>query len=150
MKNKVFCLISVILLAISSLCVINSCRERDDTVNCFPNSLVSVTLNLSLSTYFNLQNIGGWIYVDEQSPGTNGLIVVRTTNGFMVYDRNAPHLCPESSTILEVQEDIRLYCPKDGAEWILLTGQPIRGTALAPKMYPYNYEPSTNTLTIYN
>jgi len=68
----------------------------------------------------------------------------------MVYDRNAPHLCPDTNTTLNVEDNIKIVCPKDGAEWILLTGQPIKVANIAPKTYPYNYNPQTGILNIYN
>ncbi|MGA9212056.1 hypothetical protein [Kaistella sp.] len=126
-----------------------SCGNREETVSCFPKTPINVTLNLNLSTYFTLQNVGGWIYVNEQQSGTRGLIVVRTTNGFKVYDRNAPHICPDSNTTLSVEQDIKIVCPKDGAEWITITGEPIKISKVPPKTYPYNYDSSTKILSIY-
>ena len=134
----------------SILSTLRSCSENNPTISCFPETNVSVILNLNLPTYFNLQTVGGWIYVDEQSSGTRGLIVVRTTTGYMIYDRNAPHICPDTNTTLSVESNIKIVCPKDGAEWILLTGQPTKTSKLPPKMYRYNYNSSTNILTIYN
>ena len=105
MKNKQsFFLITIQLI----FCYLNlaSCSRTADTVSCFPDAPVNVVLNLNLPAYYPLQNTGGWIYVDEQSPGTRGLIIVRTGNGFMVYDRNAPHLCPNHDTTLVVENNI--------------------------------------------
>ncbi len=137
------------ILIISSLSL-HSCRDEEETVSCFPNSPIDVVLNINLPAYYNLQYVGGWIYVNEQSAGTRGLIVVRTTTGFKIYDRNAPHLCPDSSTTLKVVDNIKIVCEKDGAEWILLTGQPTAVASLAPKTYAYNYDSSTQILSIYN
>ena len=90
------------------------------------------------------------MYIDEQSSGTRGLIVVRSTTGFKVYDRNAPHICPDHDTTLEVQNNIKIVCPKDGAEWILLTGQPTKISGLPPKTYLYTYDSFNNILNIYH
>ena len=119
-------------------------------MNCFPDLPVNVILNLNLPAYYNLQNVNGWIYVNQQESGTRGLIVVRTTNGFKVYDRNAPHICPDSNTTLSVENNIKMVCPKDGAEWILLTGEPIKIASIAPKTYRYNFDSATGILTIFN
>lgn len=137
-------------MLISILFITKSCSSRDDTVNCFPETNINVALNLNLPAYQNLQNVGGWIYVDEQSSGTRGLIVVRTTTGFKIYDRNAPHICPDNSTTLIVENSIKIICPKDGAEWILLTGEPIQISQLPPKTYSSTLENNTNTLFIQN
>ena len=150
MKTKTSLVLILTTLIFSALLITNSCGNRQDTVSCFPNSPISVNLNLSLPAYQNLQNVGGYIYVNEQSSGTRGLIVVRTTNSFKVYDRNAPHICPGSNTTLEVKDNIKVICPSDGAEWILITGEPINISKVPPKTYPVNYDSSTNILSIYN
>ncbi len=64
-------------------------RKQEDTVNCFPNNPINVSLNLNLPAYNALNYDDGWIYVNEQQSGTRGLIIVRVGNAFKVYDRNA-------------------------------------------------------------
>lgn len=148
MKNmqKVYWLCILLTL---SLLNINSCGRSHDTVSCFPQVPINVQLNLNLPTYYPLQNTGGWVYINEQTSGTRGLIVVRTVSGFAVYDRNAPHICPDgNSTTLQVEGDIKIVCPKDGAEWILLTGQPTKIASLPPKTYSYTYNTAGNILNI--
>lgn len=126
-----------------------SCSNREETVSCFPKTPINVVLNLNLPTYFTLQNVGGWIYINEQQSGTRGLIVVRTTNGFKIYDRNAPHICPDSNTTLSVENEIKIVCPKDGAEWITITGEPTKISQVPPKTYPYSYDTYTKILSVY-
>jgi hypothetical protein len=149
MKKFCISIFYVFFLIFSSL-TYQSCSRTQETVSCFPDVAIQVTLNLNLPAYYPLQNIGGWIYVNEQSAGTRGLIVVRTSTGFKIYDRNAPHLCPDNNTTLEVVDNIKIYCPKDGATWILLTGQPTAIAQVPPKTYHYNLISSTNTLSIFN
>ena len=144
MKN----LKSLVLLLVFSYLALTQCSERQEPSNCFPSRPINVQLNLSLPAYYPLQTIGGWIYVNEQESGTRGLIVVRSTNGFKVYDRNAPHLCPGNDTTLMVEKDIKIICPKDGAEWILLTGQPTKVANVAPVTFTYSYQPNINVLNI--
>ncbi len=138
------------LLTFSLLNSVFSCNEREEAVQCFPRSVISVQLDLRLPAYQKLQYTGGWIYLNEQSSGTRGLIVVRTSNGFRVYDRNAPHLCPASNTTLEVSEDIKIVCNADNSEWILLTGQPTKVAKIAPKTYFTNFDATSQILAIYN
>ncbi|MEC5393791.1 hypothetical protein [Bergeyella sp. RCAD1439] len=142
--------ILVLILLISSILTLSSCRNTEETVSCFPHAPVNVSLNLNLPSYQNLQTVGGWVYINEQSAGTRGLIVVRTDSGFRVYDRNAPHLCPDTQTTLSVVNNIKIVCEKDGAEWILLTGEPTKTAKIPPKIYPYQYFPSSNILVLYN
>lgn len=149
MKKNIRIVLSVYLLIISVLTFV-SCGRTVETVSCFPTSTIGVTLNLNLPAYQSLQTVGGWTYIDEQSAGTRGLIVVRTNGGFKVYDRNAPHICPESNTTLQVESNIKIVCPKDNASWILLTGEPVAVAQIPPKTYAYTYNSGTNTLLIYN
>ena len=138
-----------ILLVFSLLSLVISCESRADTVSCFPSQIINVQLNLNLPAYAIDLNTKGWIYINEQQSGTRGLILVKTGTGFKVYDRNAPHLCPDANTTLEVQNNIKIVCPKDGAEWILQDGTPIKGSGLPPKSYDYSYNAATDVISIY-
>ena len=138
-----------ILLIFSLLSLVISCESRAETVSCFPSQIINVQLNLNLPAYANDLNTKGWIYINEQQSGTRGLILVKTGTGFKVYDRNAPHLCPDANTTLIVQDRIKIVCPKDGAEWILQDGTPIKGSGLPPKSYDYSYNAATGELLIY-
>ena len=148
--KKTFSILSIFTILIFNCLTINSCGSTEDTVSCFPNSPINVTLNLNLPAYNNLNQVGGWIYVNEQQAGTRGLIVVRASNTtFKVYDRNAPHICPDNTTTLEVKDNISVICPKDNATWILITGQPTAGANIPPKTYPYNFDANSKVLNIY-
>ena len=135
-----------ILLVFSLLSLVISCESRAETVSCFPSQIINVQLNLNLPAYAIDLNTKGWIYINEQQSGTRGLILVKTGTGFKVYDRNAPHLCPDANTTLEVQNNIKIVCPKDGAEWILQDGTPIKGSGLPPKLYEYSYNAATGII----
>ena len=148
MKGNIYKAFFAIIL-IFSLLNITSCSNREETVSCFPSAPINVVLNLNLPTYFSLQNVGGWIYVNEQQAGTRGLIVVRSSNGFKIYDRNPPHICPDLNTTLNVENNIKIVCPKDGAEWIMITGEPTKIAQVPPKTYPYSYDQNTKILSIY-
>ena len=138
-----------ILLIFSLLSLVISCESRAETVSCFPSQIINVQLNLNLPAYAIDLNTKGWIYINEQQSGTRGLILVKTGTGFKVYDRNAPHLCPDANTTLIVQDRIKIVCPKDGAEWILQDGTPIKGSGLPPKSYDYSYNAATGIISIY-
>ncbi|WP_434981019.1 hypothetical protein [Daejeonia sp. YH14] len=150
MKLRILPSLFSLFLVFSMLSTLTTCAEREETVSCFPSSAISVTLNLNLPAYYMLQNTGSWMYIDQEGAGTRGLIVVRVSSGFKVYDRNAPHICPDENTTLKVVDDIKIVCPADNAEWILITGQPTAVSKVAPKTYSYTYDSSSKTLTIYN
>ncbi|WP_265428842.1 hypothetical protein [Chryseobacterium sp. YIM B08800] len=151
--KKTFSIAAILTFLIFSFLNINSCSSREDTVSCFPNSTINVNLNLNLAAYNNLNFVGQPIYIDEQQSGTRGLIVVRTVDNpatFKVYDRNAPHLCPDTNTTLEIKNGTSIFCPKDNATWILITGQPTAVANLPPKTYFWNYDAATKNLSLYN
>lgn len=151
MKTKFLKTFLSILLIFSSLKIINSCGNREETSSCFPRSLISVQLNLNLPAYNNLQNIGGWLYISEQQSGTRGLIITKiSSTEFRVYDRNAPHICPNTDTTLEVENGTLVKCTKDNAKWFLNSGAPASVSAYPLKQYYYSYNPSTNIINIYN
>ncbi len=151
MKTSLLKIIIPILLAFSALKTLNSCSNREETTSCFPNQFISVQLNLSLPSYYPLNNIGGWIYVSEQQSGTRGLIIYRASaTSFKIYDRNAPHICPDTNTTLEVEGGTLVICKKDNAKWFLNSGAPASVSPYPLKQYFYNYNSSTNILNIYN
>lgn len=151
MKPSLLKIIIPILLAFSALKTLNSCSNREETTSCFPNQFISVQLNLSLPSYYPLNNIGGWIYVSEQQSGTRGLIIYRASaTSFKIYDRNAPHICPDTNTTLEVEGGTLVICKKDNAKWFLMSGAPAEVSPYALKQYYYSFNSSSNILNIYN
>lgn len=154
MLNKFSSFFLIILLAISYLTLVESCSNREETVDCFPHTEIAVSIDLSLPYYYNqLQN--NWAYIDEQQDGTRGLILYRKANGdFLVYDRNAPHICPDNDTTLKVITDtdgfLKIHCPKDGMKWVLeLEAQP-DGSATNIRPKRYYYELKGSIMSIYN
>ena len=150
MKPSLLKIIIPILLAFSALQTLNSCSNREETTSCFLNQFISVQLNISLPAYYQLQNVGGWVYISEQQSGNRGLIVYRTNDGFKIYDRNAPHICPSTDTTLEVENGSLVICKKDNAKWFLNSVAPASVSPYPLKQYFYNYNSSTNILNIYN
>lgn len=151
--KKISSITTFYILLVFSFLNINSCSTREDTVSCFPDTPINVNINLNYANYNNLNFVGGWIYVDEQQSGTRGLIVVRTADNpaqFKVYDRNAPHLCPDNNTTLEVKDGISIICPKDNASWILLTGEPTSVSTVPPKTYFWSFDATSKNLNLYN
>lgn len=140
---------STLILLIFSLLNLTSCRNENYELACFPDQYINVQINLNLPSYNEL-NQKQWLYINEQNAGTRGLILVKSSNSYLAFDRNAPHLCPDAETTLEVRENIKIFCPKDGAEWILSTGQPLKISNVPPKQYFTSYNPATGILTITN
>ncbi len=113
MKPSLLKIIIPILLAFSALKTLNSCSNREETTSCFPNQFISVQLNLSLPSYYPLTTFGGWVYIFRTAiwePRLNRLS--RTNDGFKIYDRNAPHICPSTDTTLEVEMEAWSFVKK--------------------------------------
>ncbi len=150
MKKILSATIIFFFLIFSSL-IITSCSERDGTSSCFP--VQQINAELFINGYANLIK-QQWDYTKgEAGTGYPGLIIFDSGNGYIVYDRNAPHLCPDTNTTLEVIKDtdgfFKIHCPKDGAKWLLQTGAPQNSQAKGiPKTYP-NYL-KNGILYIYN
>lgn len=117
-----------------SLFFMLGCSDDDGQKSCNPEYTITVSVNIDLPLYSQVET-RGWTYVGGTGSGSRGLILVKTNSGYKAYDRNAPHLCPGPDTTLEVIEDIKMFCPQDGAEWILLTGQPLTVADRSPRTY---------------
>ncbi|CAH0287745.1 hypothetical protein MP478_21170 [Chryseobacterium sp. WG14] len=144
--KKTFSIISIFTLLIFSNLSINSCGSTQDTVSCFPTVPIDVTL---LPNHYNDLLTKQWTYVDIAGAGTRGLIVVKVSNGYKAYDRNAPHICPGENTTLKVEYPL-VICPKDNAKWNILNGGPTDVAPLPLKSYFCEVNPGTNTIRVYN
>ena len=145
--KKRFLLIPMLLMSLFLHLV--SCEREQGRVECFPVSPVNVRINLYQPQYISLQNIGGYAIIDLPGAGSRGIILVRTgENTFKAYDRNAPHICPSDASLLQVKNGISLFCEADGAEWILLTGQPVKIADRAPMTYPVLFDKTTGEISI--
>lgn len=135
-----------ILLIFSTLKIINSCRNSEETTDCFPKQAVNVDIYLG-----NLiLDYPSFTYISaEQSRTSRGLIITKINNQFMVYDRNAPHICPDNDTTLEVESGV-VICRKDNAKWMLNSGAPIAVSSYRLKYYYWNYNSTTQILSVYN
>ena len=149
MKQFIKTILNKVILVCVFAGLFQGCNSDDGTVSCVPNTIVNVSININLPLYSNLNNPGGWVYVDGATAGSRGLIVVRTASSFKAYDRNAPHICPGAETTLYVKNDISIVCDADNSEWILLTGQPTKVANRAPRTYQV-YVNANGTLTITN
>lgn len=112
-----------------------NCQSDDGTVSCVPSYTISKSINLSMPLYVNLNNPGGWIYLEGINTGSRGLIVVNTGVGYKAYDRNAPHICPTGKSTIYVKDNLKMVCDEDGSEWILTTGQPTKVANRSPRTF---------------
>ncbi len=160
MKLRILPSLFSLFLVFSMLSTLTTCAEREETVSCFPRSNIGITVNLNEPLYYSNIFNNQWTYVDatQGGAGTRGLIIYHRGNYiFDIYDRNAPHLCPDENTTLDVITDtdgfLKIKCQKDGSKWILaLYGQPDKSskTQIWPKKYSYTFDKISNILYIHN
>ena len=132
MKTKVIFFLQIIFF----IFIFSGCDSEETSVSCVPRSTINVQIDMNLPSYNALLNPGGWLYYEGSLSGTRGLIIVNKGNGnYAAYDRNAPHICPTNNSTLVVQNSVTLYCPEDGAKWILTTGQPVEVADRRPITY---------------
>lgn len=136
-----------LILLFAGMALLTACLDNDGQMDCNPEYTISATININLPLYSELET-RGWTYVQGTGTGSRGIIVVKTNSGYKAYDRNAPHICPTTGSTLEVIDDIKLYCPHDGAEWILLSGEPISIANRPPRVYAAIR--TGDIITIYN
>lgn len=133
--------------------LVNACAERDGTINCFPHQIINAQILLNGYPKLLTQQ---WDYTKgEIGTGNRGLIIFFNGSSYTIYDRNTPHLCPDTNTTLEVIKDsdgfLKIYCPKDGAKWLLQNGQPNNTQASGiPKRYRYQIDAMTNAMMVFN
>lgn len=151
MKEFIKTILNKVLFLGVLLLIFQSCNTDDGTVSCVPLTTVNVAINTTLPLYANLNNPGGWVYVNGTMAGTRGIIVVRTASGYKAYDRNAPHICPTEKSTLVVKEDFFIECEVDGAKWALINGMPIKDTKAVRDMRTYQvYATQNGVITITN
>jgi nitrite reductase/ring-hydroxylating ferredoxin subunit len=76
----------LLLPCVAAMLLASSCKkDRNDGV---PLTGVDITINITLPEYNDLMVSGGWVYV---TGGSQGLIIYRFLDDFVVLDRHCPH-----------------------------------------------------------
>lgn len=98
----------------------------------------------------------GYVVRKGQGAGRSGVIVVpQGTGGFRAFEMAAPHIGVSEKSTLEISEDgMRLVCPADGSEFMMLNGMPLEtGKAVSPcglVEYRTSYSQAQRTVRIFN
>lgn len=90
-----------------------------------PNTAVNITIYPSQPEYFDLQIVGGWVYV---TGGYRGIIIYRyDENEFRAYDRACPIHFDESCGRVDVDStnNVLATCPCDSLQWSIIDGGPV-------------------------
>jgi len=106
-----------ILLLITFITLLG-CESNENFSRC--DIINPATINLVNPQFINLQVPGGWAYA---SGGPRGLIIYNTGSSYKAFSRECPHLntCTQA---LVVENDLKMVCPCDDAEFSILDGSP--------------------------
>jgi hypothetical protein len=121
---------------------------NDDPNNILPNVPVNQTIFLNNPEFINLQVVGGWAYAQG---GISGLIIYHASiNGYIAFDRAAPHLTPQACSKMIVKNSIIMFCSCDDSEFQIIDGAPrTEGIIYPAKQYRVTLQ-GNQTLLITN
>lgn len=140
-----------ILLLFGASLLLFCCSEAEHRLNCISNDLINATYNINLPRFSTLHMANGYVVLDRDGTnGSEGLIIVNTGRMIVAYDRTPPHRCPEPDVKLEVKDELKVVCPKDGAEWLITSGAPLNQVAHGHPLYRYEVAIQGTNIHIYN
>ncbi len=121
---------------------------RDEYLHPVPD--VDVNFSISINSYFELQNINGYTYIDNY--GYNGIVVFRySQDEFTAFDRACPHDVYEHECKIEVIDPPIAEDPCCNSQFLLIDGSVVDGPSKHPlKQYNASFNPETNRVTITN
>ncbi|MCG8574556.1 MAG: hypothetical protein MI810_06705 [Flavobacteriales bacterium] len=134
----------IILFFIGTL--LSSCKEEAYPI---PEVPVNIAINLDLPSYIQLNNPGGYAYVNG---GSRGIIVYRNFDEFVALDRHSTYNSQDECAIVDVnpENQFELLDTCSGSVFSILNGTVISGPAkFALKRYNASWN-GAYTVNIYN
>ncbi len=98
-----------------------------------PNYSFSLTINMALPQYSNLQFPSNAVYINNGSAGVRGIFVFNTGSGYVAFDAACPNQALSSCSTMTLS-GINAICGCDNASYSLFTGQ-ATGMQYAMKQY---------------
>jgi hypothetical protein len=136
------------LIFLVTLLFFVSCHKNNQ--NPVPNIPVDITIDLGLPSYYSLQGVSGYAYVNA---GSKGIIVYRKSlDEFVAFDRHSPAdaegtcplpLYPNPNNFLELVDSC------NAATFSLYDGAPISNSDFGLRQYATQYN-GANSLRIFN
>lgn len=149
----------LLLIATAVLSTSSSCRKDNNTQNTedIPTVPVSLTINMDLPQYIELQQIGHW---KQFAGGSRGVIIYHSLDDqYLAYDLNCSYKPLDACATLEVEDNgLYLHCGQTvndtfkkccGSRFELSSGFPIEAPANRP-LKVYNVSRNGNTLFVSN
>ena len=137
----------VLLLALALFC---GCSP--DSINnsnkYLPNISFSLDIDMNLPLYNKLLYTADPLPINIEGKGLNGLIVMKTGDGYVAYEASCPNQELNSCTGLTLK-GINAVCPCDKVEYSLFTG--LATTKVKYPLKPYRVTiVSANVIRVYN
>jgi nitrite reductase/ring-hydroxylating ferredoxin subunit len=118
---------------------------ESDGNNQFCDIINNQTVNLANPEFNNLLVPAGWSYANG---GPKGTVVYNFNNSFRAFSRECPNL--DCNNRMTVENDTRITCPCDDAEYSILDGSPINSEATKSVCEFRVVEAGSNSLNIIN
>ena len=115
-----------LIILIITLSFSFGCKEKNQ--HPVPNLPVNIILNLSLPAYQNLNTPSGWAYVNG---GSKGIIVYRSFDKFVAFDRHTTYSPDSLCAIAEVDTAnfFKIDDPCSSSQYSILDGTVSQGPA---------------------
>lgn len=125
-------------VALLILPMFSNCSKNNPN-DVIPNVYVDVTININEPSSFDLQPIGGWIYV---AGGSKGLIVYRANiDEFNCYDRHSTYNADQFCRVDVDSNGFKMTDPCSASEFSIYDGSVIQGPAnISLKRYPTTFD----------
>ena len=115
-----------------------------------PNVPVYLVIYPNDPLYYDVQIVGGWMYIGG---GYRGILLYRVSNEeFAAYERACPG-APEADCgriEVDLSSNITAYCPCDSTSYLLLDGSQLSGPGPGIPLKAYGTDWDGNKLVIYN
>ncbi len=96
--------------------------EKNESNDILPHVSVSVTIDLNLPQYLDLQTPSGWVYTNG---GLKGILIQNTGVGsppYKAYERACPN--NDCSSAMTFDGSLKMKCPCDASEYSIIDGSP--------------------------
>lgn len=125
--------IITLLLAIQ---LFSSCNSDDYNYNnpYLPDYNFSLLIDMNLPLYSGLNFVGEPVPITTSGYGINGIIVMKTGNGYNAFEATCPNQEITNCSQLDLN-GIMAVCPCDDVEYSLFTGQPNADVRYSLKPY---------------
>lgn len=139
-----YCLVVIVF----TFLIVVGCKKQNNSA--IPEIAVNIDLYINNPSYFNLNPVGGWVYV---TGGVRGIIVYRfSPTEFVALDRNCTYLPNSVSPCAKVYVDSTNIQAVDSccnSRFLIMDGSVLNGPAALP-LKKYNTTFDGSVVHIYN